>query len=86
MELSLPAKFRKLIDQRVRSGKYATREDVVIAALATLDQNDRFGNFALGELDRLTEEGEQSLKHDGAIAGESVFRKIRQRSARRRGK
>jgi antitoxin ParD1/3/4 len=86
MELSLPAKFRKLIDQRVRSGKYATREDVVIAALTTLDQNERFGEFAPGELDRLTEQGEQSLKRDGAIASESVFQKIRQRSAKRRGK
>jgi antitoxin ParD1/3/4 len=86
MQLSLPAKFRELIDDRVRSGKYATREDVVIAALTTLDQNERFGEFAPGELDRLTEQGEQSLKRDGAIASESVFQKIRQRSAKRRGK
>jgi len=53
MELSLPGKFRKLIDQRARMGKYATRENVVMAALTALDQNERFGNFALGELNRL---------------------------------
>jgi len=86
MELSLPGKFRKLIDQRARMGKYATRENVVMAALTALDQNERFGNFALGELNRLIEEGEQSSKRDRAIAAESVFQKIRQRSARRRGK
>jgi Arc/MetJ-type ribon-helix-helix transcriptional regulator len=86
MELSLPAKFRKLIEDRVRSGKYATPEDVVKAALTTLDQNDRFGDFAPGELDQLVEEGEQSLKRDGPITGESVFKEIRQRSARRRAK
>jgi putative addiction module CopG family antidote len=86
MELSLPAKFRKLIDDRVRSGKYATPEDVVKAALTALDQNDRFGDFAPGELDRLIEEGEQSLKRDGPISGESVFKEIRQRSGRRRAR
>jgi Arc/MetJ-type ribon-helix-helix transcriptional regulator len=70
----------------VRSGKYATPEDVIKAALTSLDQNERFGSFATGELDRLAEEGEQSLKRDGAISGESVFREIRQRSARRRAR
>jgi Arc/MetJ-type ribon-helix-helix transcriptional regulator len=82
MELSLPAKFRKLIEDRVRSGKYATPEDVVKAAVTTLDQNDRFGDFAPGELDRLIEEGEQSLKRDGPIAGESVFKALRSRGGR----
>ncbi len=84
MELSLPAKFRKLIDDRVRSGKYATPEDVIKAALTTLDQNDRFGDFAAGELDRLIAEGEESLKRDGAIPAADVFSEIRRRSAKRR--
>src|SRR3954451_23162368 len=52
LEFSLPAKFRKLIEDRVRTGKYATAEDVVKAALTTLDQNDRFGEVAPGELDQ----------------------------------
>ncbi len=86
MELSLQAKFRKLIEERVRSGKYATPEDVVKAALTTLDQNDRFGDFAAGELDRLIEEGEQSLKRDGPISSESVFKEIHQRRAQRRAR
>jgi len=84
MKLLLPAKFQKLIDDRVRSGKYATAEDVVKAALTTLDQNDRFGEFAPGELDRLIEEGEQSLKRDGPIPADVVFKRLRQRSTRRR--
>jgi putative addiction module CopG family antidote len=84
MNLALPAKFRKLIDDRVRSGKYATVEDVVKAALTTLDQNDRFGDFARGELDALIKEGEESLKRDGPIPAASVFKELRQHSARRR--
>lgn len=86
MQISLSARFRKLIDDRVRSGKYATPEDVVKAALTTLDQNDRFGDFAPGELNQLIEEGEESLKRDGPISSQSVFKELRQRSARRRAK
>jgi Arc/MetJ-type ribon-helix-helix transcriptional regulator len=84
MQLVLPAKFRKLIHDRVKSGKYASPEDVVKAALTTLDQNDRFGDFAPGELNELIEEGEKSLKRDGPIPAAQVFKEIRQRSARRR--
>jgi len=84
MQLSLPARFRKLIDDRVKSGKYATPEDVVKAALTTLDQNDRFPDFAPGELDQLIQEGEKSLKRDGPIPAADVFKEIRQRSAKRR--
>jgi putative addiction module CopG family antidote len=86
MNVALPAKFRKLIDDRVRSGKYGSVEDVVKAALTTLDQNDRFGDFARGELDALIKEGEASLKRDGPIPAESVFKEIRQRFARRRAR
>jgi Arc/MetJ-type ribon-helix-helix transcriptional regulator len=86
MELQLPPKFRKLIDQRVKSGKYATREDLVKVAHTSLDQSDRFGDFAAGELDELIEEGDESLKRDGPIPAESVFKELRQRSARRLAK
>ena len=86
MQFALPIKFRKLIDERVKSGKYATPEDVLKAALTTLDQNDRFGDFAPGELHRLINEGEESLKKDGPIPAEAVFKELRQRSARRRAR
>jgi len=59
---------------------------VVKAALTTLDQNDRFGSFAPGELDRLIEEGEASLKQDGAIPAETVFKQVRERAARRQAR
>lgn len=37
MNLSLSQDLRNLINERVQSGKYATAEDVVAAALMTLD-------------------------------------------------
>lgn len=49
MNLSLTADVQKLIEQRMLSGKYATPEDVVAAALITLEQQEQFGDFQPGE-------------------------------------
>ena len=83
MNLSLDPKLQKLIDERVKSGKYARPEDVVAAALLTLDQQERFGDFAMGELDVLLAEGERSIAKDGTLDGDEAFR---MRQARRADK
>ena len=60
MNLSLPPKIQQLIDQRVRSGQYQTPEDVIAAAITTLDQQEGSGDFAAGELEDLLSQGERS--------------------------
>jgi Arc/MetJ-type ribon-helix-helix transcriptional regulator len=54
----LSAQTRQLIEDRMKRGGYASPDDVVAAALASLDQHERFGDFEPGELDRLLAEGE----------------------------
>ena len=81
--MNLDPKLQKLIDERVKSGKYASPEDVVAAALLTLDQQERFGDFAVGELDDLLAEGERSIEKDGPLDGDEAFRL---RQARRANK
>ena len=80
MNLSLPPHVQKLIEDRVKSGKYGSPEDVVAAAVATLDQQEQLGEFDPGELERLIEEGERS---GAPIDAEQVF--AEQRELRRRG-
>ena len=75
MHLSLPAHIQRLIEERVRSGKYETAEDVVAAAVEHLDQQEEAGDFEPGELDRLIEEGEQS---GAPLDGETVLRELRE--------
>ena len=82
MNLALTPDMQKLIDERVKAGKYATPEDVVAAALITLDQQERFGDFAPGELDDLLREGEQSIERDGTLDGDEAFSKRRERRKR----
>lgn len=54
----LNSETRRQIEQRMRRGGYATPNDVVAAALASLDRQERVGDFQPGELDRLLAEGE----------------------------
>jgi Arc/MetJ-type ribon-helix-helix transcriptional regulator len=84
MNLSLSSNIQKLIDKRVKSGQYATAEDVVAAAILTLEQQERFGDFAPGEVEELLAEGERSIEQEGTIDGEEAFRGRRDRRARAR--
>lgn len=84
MMLSLGVDTQKLIDERVRSGKYATAEEVVTAALHALEQDEHAaGEFGPGEWDALLEEGEAS---GPSLEGNTVLAELRAlRRARSRG-
>ena len=82
MNLSLSSSVQKLIEERVKSGKYATPEDVVAAAILTLEQQEQFGDFEPGELDGLLAEGEQSIEREGTLDGDKAFRMRAKRRAR----
>jgi antitoxin ParD1/3/4 len=74
MNLSLPPRIQRLIEDRVKSGKYGSPEDVVAAAVAHLDQQEALGEFGAGELDRLLQEGEES---GPPLDGEQVLAEFR---------
>ena len=60
---------RKLIQTRMKSGGYATPDDLIVAALASLEQQERFGDFGPGEMEALLAEGESGGEFlDGAAA------------------
>lgn len=50
MQLTLPPEIQTLIDQRVQSGRYQSPEAVVVAAMTSLDQQERLATLELGEL------------------------------------
>ena len=81
MNLSLDPKLQKIIEERVKSGQYASAEDVVAAALLTLDQQERFGDFGPKELDELLAEGERSIEGQGTLDGDDAFRLRQNRRA-----
>jgi len=51
MKLNLSPEIQKLINQRIRSGKYSSTEAVLTAALANLDQQDHLSDLTATELE-----------------------------------
>jgi Arc/MetJ-type ribon-helix-helix transcriptional regulator len=84
MNLALKPDVQELIDERVTLGKYSSPEDVVAAAIMALGQQEQFGDFQAGELDKLLAEGERSIKKDGTLDGEEAYRRRRQQRAPKR--
>jgi hypothetical protein len=81
MNLALDAKARRLITDRVKSGKYATPEAVVTAALHAPENNEHADDFAPDEWDMLLAESEASGE---SLDGEAVFAELaRLRTSRR---
>lgn len=77
MNLPLTAEIERLINERLREGRYRSAEEVVIAGLASLQQQEQLGEFVGGEWDALLQRGEESLQHGGAFESAQVLNDIR---------
>lgn len=84
MNLSLPTRVQKLIEDRVRSGQYRSAEDVIAAALTHLDQQEQASPFAAGELDALLSEGDTDIERGDVLEADAVFEQLRRMSAERK--
>jgi len=57
----------------MKSGRYATPEDVLAAALSSLAQDETAGEFDNGEFDQLLADGERS---GHALDGEQILTEL----------
>jgi antitoxin ParD1/3/4 len=80
MNITLPPKARKLVNDRIKSGRYASPEEVVLAGLTSLRQQEELGGFSPGELERLVAEGEGSIEREGTVSADDVFSGLRRRA------
>ena len=85
MTITLSPKARKLVNDRLKSGRYGSAEDVVLAGLASLQRQEELRDFAPGELKRIAAEGERSIEREGTVPADEVCatRRRRARAARR---
>lgn len=84
MNLSLKPSTRRFIEQKLKSGRYASAEELLEAGLVALQQQEAVGDFEPGELDTLIAEGEASIKREGVVDASKVFGELRRRSQRQR--
>lgn len=86
MPITLPTDAEKRVRQKVKSGAFASADEVVRAALEALDQQQKFGDFAPSELEALLAEGEESISEDGTLDGDTAFRSRKRRRKTRSAK
>ena len=77
MNIALSPKTRKLLEHRMKRGKYRSADEVVRAGLAYLEQQEHIGDFATGELDKLLGPALQEIERGERLDGEAVFAEIR---------
>jgi Arc/MetJ-type ribon-helix-helix transcriptional regulator len=80
MEMPLSARTQKLIKDRMKKGGYGSPDEVIVAALSSLQQQQEYGDFEQGELDELLAQGERSGK---PLEGKQVFAELRQLRTRK---
>ena len=83
MTISLSQETQKLVEERMKDGGYASAEDLILAALASLERQETGGDFAAGEMDDLLAQGERSGE---PLDGEQVLTELRELRARHANK
>lgn len=86
MNISLSPKAQKALEERMKRGGYSTPEDALLAGLASPEQQERFGDFAAGELDKLLAEGEADIQRGNVLDADEVFAELRQLGSARASK
>lgn len=74
MAYTLSNDLQRMVDSRVGSGRYASSEDVVAAALASLEQDEARSDVSPQSWDDLLADGEQS---GPPIDGQTVLARLR---------
>jgi antitoxin ParD1/3/4 len=82
--MSLSPRMQRYVDEKVGTGGYASADQVIEAALAALEQQEKAGGFAPGELDELCAVGAADIERGDVHDGEETFRELEGLSAQRR--
>ncbi|HVS70689.1 MAG TPA: hypothetical protein VHQ47_05480 [Phycisphaerae bacterium] len=85
MQILLSQQVQNEIDHLVKSGCYQTPEEVIVAALASLQQQVRYGDFGPGELDALLAEGKKDIDAGRVMGLDEGFHELKRRHDQRQG-
>jgi len=76
--------MERFIESKVKTGQYASADQVVEAGLLSLEQSERTSDFAPGEMDELLAVGEADIARGDVFDGDQVFDELDKLSAARR--
>jgi Arc/MetJ-type ribon-helix-helix transcriptional regulator len=81
MMLTLSPATQKMIEEQMGRGGYASPDDVIVAALASLKQQQAVDGFEPGELERLLAEGDADIERGDVLDGDEALANRRRRRA-----
>jgi antitoxin ParD1/3/4 len=84
MNVSLTPELEKLVETRVRSGRYQSASEVIRAGLRLLEDQELMREAQLGEVRRKIKTGLDELDRGEGLPGEQVYAEMKRRSARLR--
>lgn len=76
MKVDLSADEEMLVQQKLRTGRYASPSEVIRDALRLLEEHDRFLDLKREELREQIREGVDSLRRGEGVDGEAVFDRL----------
>ncbi len=80
MRITVPPEVENLINEKLRSGRYASAEEVVQEALHLLDDHDCLRELKLQRLRGQIAVGMEQANRGELVDGEEVFEEIRRKS------
>jgi antitoxin ParD1/3/4 len=86
LNVSLTPELERFVQSRVDSGRYQTASEVIREGLRMLEERERARETVLEELRAKIQRGSEQADRGELLDGETVFREIRDLSARRRTK
>jgi antitoxin ParD1/3/4 len=76
MAVYLTPEFERLVDSKVKSGRYNSASEVIAEALRLLEQRDRVFAFDKDEIRKQIKEGWLAAQRGELVDGDEVFDRI----------
>lgn len=87
MNVSLTPELEKLVQDKVKTGRYNSASEVVREALRLLEEQDQLRALRLDEIRKKIAEGLEALDRGEGLNGKEALERLRKKGeARRRGK
>jgi antitoxin ParD1/3/4 len=81
MNVSLTPELEKLVESKVKSGRYQSASEVIREGLRLLDDKDRLRELHLTETRRKIQAGLDELDRGEGIPGEQAYAQMKAKSA-----
>ena len=79
MNISLTPELERLVDEKVRSGRYASASEVIRAGLRLLEEREELKQQRLAEVRRKIDRGIEQLDRGLGISGPEARTRLQQR-------